>query len=102
MHFYRNIRRKINESLDFSPVVLLIGARQTGKSTLMQMVAGEESYSYVTFDNLTAFAAAKTDPIEYIDNLKKPVILDEVQRIPEIFLPLKKMSIKTETRDVMR
>ncbi len=89
MNFDRNIRRKIKESLAFSPVVLLIGARQTGKSTLMQLVAGEESYSYVTFDNLTAFAAAKTDPIEYIANLKKPVILDEVQRIPEIFLPIK-------------
>ena len=97
MNFERNIRRKIGESLDCSPAVLLIGARQAGKSTLMQLVAGQEGYSYVTFDNLTAFAAAKTDPIAYVADLRKPVILDEVQRIPEIFLPIKEDIDKNRT-----
>jgi uncharacterized protein len=89
MNFDRNIRVKIQEALDISPVVLLIGAWQTGKSTLIQLVAGKEHYMYVTLDKLTEFSTAKSDPTGYIADLKKPVILDEVQRIPEIFLPIK-------------
>ena len=89
MPYIRNIKKNLEEALDFSPVVLLIGARQTGKSTLIKEIAQERGYSYYTFDNLSLFASAKKDPEGFILGLTKPAILDEVQRIPEIFLPIK-------------
>lgn len=89
MIFQRNIKRKLEEALCFSPVVLLTGARQTGKSTLMATIAQAFNYSSYTFDSLTTFASAKSDPVGFITSIPKPAILDEVQRIPEIFLPIK-------------
>ncbi len=87
--FHRNIKEKLEKALSFSPVVLLTGARQTGKSTLMTAIAQEHKYSFHTFDSLTTLAAASSDPSGFIAGIQKPAILDEVQRIPEIFLPIK-------------
>ncbi len=87
--FKRNLQKKLEEALKRSPVVLLTGARQTGKTTLMRAVARDQDYSYVTFDDLRFLSAAQRDPLGFIQGLQKPVILDEVQRVPEIFLAIK-------------
>jgi len=86
----RHITKRIMEALSDTPVVLLHGARQTGKSTLVQALV-DESYParYITFDNATALAAAKRDPDGFLSDLGSPAILDEVQRAPEIFLAIK-------------
>lgn len=87
----RSITETLKSALTRSPITLLIGARQTGKTTLVKQIAQSGHYSYITFDDLTALAAAQSDPQGFIRALQKPAILDEVQRVPEIFLPLKKM-----------
>lgn len=87
--FKRNIYLRLLDAIADSFVVLLTGARQTGKTTLMELIAEEKGYAYSTFDDLRILAAAKADPIGFIGDLKKPAILDEVQRVPEIFLPIK-------------
>ena len=87
--FKRNIKERLDKALTQSPVVLLRGARQTGKSTLVKMIAKEKNYSYVSFDDVRVYTAAKNDPISFIADLSKPIILDEVQRVPEIFLTIK-------------
>jgi predicted AAA+ superfamily ATPase len=87
--YQRNITKRLEESLRFSPVVLLTGARQTGKTTLVQKIAQESSYSYSTFDDLFVLSAAEANPIGFIEELRKPAILDEVQSVPRIFLPIK-------------
>lgn len=86
----RFLAEKIERALGRSPVVLLTGARQTGKSTLAKEIGKSRGYTYISFDDISIFAAAKQDPIQFITNLQKPVILDEVQRVPEIFLTIKK------------
>jgi predicted AAA+ superfamily ATPase len=88
MIFKRNITETLKRALKRSPVVLLTGARQTGKSTLIKEVCGEE-YTYVSLDDLRFLAQAKYDPIGFLAGLPKPLILDEVQRVPEIFLAIK-------------
>lgn len=85
----RHIKEKLLDALNFMPIVLLRGARQTGKTTLVKAIAQEMGYTYITFDHLPALLAAKSDPVHFIADLKKPVILDEIQRIPELFLPIK-------------
>jgi len=89
MNYHRFLTNKILRGRKRSPAVLLVGARQSGKSFLMKAIAKEEPIHYATFDNLPTLASASNDPVGFIRSLPKPVVLDEVQRVPEIFLPLK-------------
>lgn len=73
-----------------TPVVLLQGPRQAGKSTLAKWIAeGPHPARYVTLDHLGTLAVARSDPQGFVGGFEAPVVLDEVQRAPEIFLPLK-------------
>lgn len=87
--FQRNIKPTLKKALLRSPVVLLNGARQVGKSTLALEFLKEGNFNYITFDDEMMYLAAKNDPTSFIESLEKPVIIDEVQRVPEIFLPIK-------------
>ncbi|MCF7800259.1 ATP-binding protein [Candidatus Babeliales bacterium] len=87
--FKRYLEKKILDALEYSPIILLRGARQTGKTTLAKVISAEKNYNYLTFDNLTTLVAAKNDPISFISRSEKPIILDEIQRVPELFLPIK-------------
>ncbi len=89
MFFRRNSKPKLEKALKISPVVLLTGARQTGKTTLMNEVAQDRGYFSASFDDLSILSAAKADPMGFVARLPKPVILDEVQRVPELFLAIK-------------
>lgn len=88
--FTRNLSQSINEALSDNPVVLLIGARQTGKSTLVQNLS-DANYQpqYLTFDDPTILAAASENPATFLESVTKPVIFDEIQRVPGLFLSLK-------------
>ncbi|MBB3102302.1 ATP-binding protein [Azomonas macrocytogenes] len=83
----RNIRQFTLDALSDSPVVLINGARQTGKSTLVRNLQPEARY--LTFDDPAVLAAAQADPFGFIAALKGPVCLDEIQRAPDIFLAIK-------------
>lgn len=88
--YRRNVADVLEEALADSPVVLLNGARQTGKSTLVRsgMVAGF-SGRYLTLDDAGVLSAAATDPAGFLAGLGRPVVLDEVQRAPDLFLAIK-------------
>ncbi len=90
MFYKRNIKPNLEKALKRSPVVLLTGARQIGKTTLIKQIAQEKNYTYVTFDDLQSLGLATRDPVGFLDALKKPVILDEIQRAPDILLGIKK------------
>ncbi|MGE5280768.1 MAG: ATP-binding protein [Chloroflexota bacterium] len=86
----RAITPSLLTALGDTPVVTLVGARQTGKSTLVTDLA-EHGFraEYVTLDDPTELAAARSDPVSFVDRFDGPAILDEVQRAPEIFRPIK-------------
>jgi len=68
--FPRNITLKIIEALADTPVVMLNGARQTGKSTLAEsLISKSHIERYVTLDDATVLAAAKHDPVGFISGL---------------------------------
>ena len=77
------------EALADTPVVLLNGARQTGKSTLAQSLREATPRRYLTLDDHTTLAAARSDPAGFIAALTGPVVIDEIQRAPELFLAIK-------------
>lgn len=80
---------KVREALADTPVVLIHGPRQCGKTTLARMVGGDD-YAYFTFDDVNILAAAQEDPIGFVERLPERTILDEVQRCPDLFSSLKK------------
>ena len=77
------------EALEDTPVILIHGSRQCGKTTLAQSSCLELGYHYISFDNDSQLQAAKADPIGFIHSLPENVILDEIQRVPELFTSIK-------------
>lgn len=85
----RFARLRLQEALADTPVVLVHGPRQCGKTTLTRMVGDPAGYTYVTFDDDVQLAAARSDPVGFVADLPDKVVLDEVQRVPDLFLALK-------------
>ena len=114
-HFYpRYIERRLAEALEDSPVVLIHGPRQCGKTTLAQFACapnylkwGDDSltwredrmswevsqqqrdYKYISFDDTVVRDGAQADPMGFVADLPERVILDEIQRVPNLFSAIK-------------
>lgn len=88
MLYDRYSKPLLEDALQDTPVVLLHGPRQSGKTTLAKEIGGSK-YHYITFDDDTELAAARHDPRGYIEDLPDFCILDEVQRVPELFPSIK-------------
>ena len=113
--FYpRHVERRLAEALEDSPVVLIHGPRQCGKTTLAQYayaprylglggahltVGGRRiglgvsprhrDYAYISFDDAVVRDGARADPGGFVADLPERVILDEIQHVPELFAALK-------------
>lgn len=84
----RHAQRTLEAHLRTMPVVVVTGARQTGKSTLAQhLVPGERRF--VSLDDLDALDLARRDPDGLIED-GSPVTLDEIQRAPDLLLAVKR------------
>src|SRR5690554_5641462 len=91
----RSIHDFALQAMEDSPVVLINGARQTGKSTLAQMLRPDRQY--LTLDDPAVLAAAQADPFGFINNQTGSICLDEIQRAPELFLAIKAAVDKDRT-----
>ncbi|MFH0813751.1 MAG: AAA family ATPase [Pseudomonadota bacterium] len=88
--YQRNIESEVREALsDTRPVVLINGARQTGKSTLALKFAADLSVRYITLDDATVLSSATSDPTGFVRNLDSFVVIDEVQKAPRLFPAIK-------------
>lgn len=93
----RNIEKSIQSAIADTPVVLLNGARQTGKTTLARAIAEKTGAEYFTLDDSATLALAAGDPVGFIRNLRGPVVFDEIQRAPNLF-PAIKVSVDKHRR----
>ncbi len=84
----RELERKFLRLNDFFKVILVTGARQVGKTTMLRHLASSDR-TYVTLDNSMARELAKTDPVLFFQTYKPPVLIDEVQKAPELFEQIK-------------
>ena len=66
-------------------VVLVTGARQVGKSTMLKKLAEGENRAYVNLDNTRDRELAKSDPGLFFQIYKPPILIDEAQKAPELF-----------------
>ena len=111
--FYpRSAEERLAEALEDSPVVLIHGPRQCGKTTLAQYACASQhltrdgdstvwastrptrrprnrDYAYISFDNAVVRDGARADPIGFVADLPERIILDEVQHVPSLFEALK-------------
>lgn len=83
--YSRFLKATISTLQGISPVILLSGPRQVGKSTLSLQFNDNR----LLLDNVTVRAAALEDPVLFIQNLKKPVCIDEIQKVPALLEAIK-------------
>lgn len=88
--FNRSLTTLIAEALSDTPVVLLLGARQVGKSTLAKALLGTHPGSrYLTLDDPTVRRAVEVDPTGFVAQSKGLTVLDEIQIAPQLFRAIK-------------
>jgi predicted AAA+ superfamily ATPase len=86
----RHLERPIAEALQEFPVVLLVGARQVGKTTLVRAVSsGPWKSDYYSLDDRSILDAALSDPDGFIRGNPSPMVIDEVQRAPDLMRAVK-------------
>lgn len=84
----RLIEPRVAEAMLDTPVVLLAGPRQAGKTTLVRQLAGN-GMRYLTLDDELTLLSARADPVGMVRSLDRAVI-DEIQRAPQLLLAIKK------------
>jgi predicted AAA+ superfamily ATPase len=87
--YQRFTQDSLLDALQDTPVVLIHGSRQCGKTTLAQLVGELHGYHYITLDDDNQLQAAKYDPVGFIQGMPEKVIIDEIQRAPELFTSIK-------------
>ena len=86
--FQRSLTPVLMEALADTPVVCLFGPRQSGKTTLVQQLASERAF--VSLDEHNYYQNAGADPDGFVASLPEAVTLDEVQRVPELLISIKR------------
>ena len=94
MYIKRVIEKTIKKMVNEFPVIVISGARQVGKSTMLQMIK-EDNMNYVTLDDLDARNLALSDPKYFLEQYSHPLLIDEIQYAPNL-LPYIKMIVDDE------
>ncbi len=85
----RALERKFLRMDAFFKAVLVTGARQVGKTTMLRHLAEGQDRTYVSLDNLMARTLAQTDPLLFFQTYQPPILIDEVQKAPQLFEQIK-------------
>lgn len=83
MYIKRLIEKTIINTLKAFPVLILTGARQSGKTTLLKHLFSD-TFNYISLDELDIRSLAINDPREFLARFKAPLIIDEIQNAPQL------------------
>lgn len=100
MYIKREIEQTITHMLTQGKVVLLTGARQVGKTTVLKHLLGDR-YGYVTLDNPAALVQANEDALLFFRSHELPLIIDEVQKAPRLFDTVKYLVDKEDAKGLV-
>lgn len=100
MYISRQIQNILLTLINQFPAVMITGARQVGKSTLLKHIADKQSttYQYISFDDPLQLALATDEPLLFMLNHTGHLILDEVQYVPNLF-PVLKLNIDKQNKN---
>lgn len=94
MYIKRSIEQTITKLSEEFPVIVITGARQVGKSTMLRMIK-DEGMNYVTLDDMDVRNLALSDPKYFLEQYSYPLLIDEIQYAPDL-LPYIKMIVDEE------
>ena len=99
-YYTRELERKFLKLNDFFKVILVTGARQVGKTTMLKHLS-ESGRTYVTLDNMVARELAQSDPVLFFQTYKPPILIDEIQKAPELFEQIKIICDESDERGII-
>lgn len=88
-YIHRELERKFLSMNSFFKAILVTGARQVGKTTMLKHLCEGQNRTYISLDNSMARELAKSDPALFFQTYKPPILIDEVQYAPELFEQIK-------------
>ena len=94
----RDLERKFLHMSSAFKAVMVVGARQVGKSTMLKQLADGQKRTYVTMDDSQLRALAQTEPKLFLQTFPPPILIDEVQKAPELFEEIKIMCDGSDER----
>ena len=94
----RDLERKFMSMSGVFKAVMLVGARQVGKSTMLRHLAEGEERAYVTLDDMRIRELARTDPALFFQTYRPPILIDEIQKAPELFEQIKLICDESDER----
>ena len=94
----RELERKFQEANRFFKAILVIGARQVGKSTMLKHLAQEEHRTVISMDNDQARELALNDPRLFFQTYRPPILIDEIQKAPNLLEHIKIMCDESDER----
>lgn len=97
-YVHRELERKFLKMNSHFKAVLVTGARQVGKTTMLKHLAEGTNRTYVTLDNAAARRLAKSDPVLFFQTYKPPILIDEIQKAPELFEQIKIICDESDER----
>ncbi len=97
MYYQRTLSSVIEKATKSFKVVLITGPRQVGKSTLFEKLM-EPGRTKVSLDDFDVLTLAKQDPNLFFQTYKPPLLIDEVQKAPELLLQIKKIVDATDEK----
>lgn len=97
----RELERKFLKMNSFFKAILVTGARQVGKTTMLKHLAEGTNRTYVSLDNAMARDLAQSDPVLFFQTYKPPILIDEVQKAPELFEQIKIICDETDEKGLI-
>lgn len=97
MYYQRTLSSVIEKATKSFKVVLITGPRQVGKSTLFEKLM-EPGRTKVSLDDFDVLTLAKQDPNLFFQTYKPPLLIDEVQKAPELLVQIKKIVDATDEK----
>lgn len=100
-YIIRELERKFLKMNGFFKAILVTGARQVGKTTMLKHLAEGTNRTYVSLDNAMARDLAQSDPVLFFQTYKPPILIDEVQKAPELFEQIKIICDETDEKGLI-
>lgn len=97
-YIHRSLERKFIKMSSAFKVVMVTGARQVGKSTMLKHLAQDTGRAFVTMDDTDARELAERDPKLFFQMYKPPILIDEVQKAPVLFEQIKIICDESDKR----
>ncbi len=94
----RDLERKFLHMNSAFKAVMVVGARQVGKSTMLKHLAEGQNRTCVTMDDSQLRNFARTEPKLFLQTYRPPILIDEVQKAPELFEEIKIICDNSDAR----